>query len=230
MPTKRKWNGCDYDGKAPGGKRTGGGADQNSRECPMAYPTSAFENDAQRKALRSKGERATSNRKNGEEGTGIGVGDFFPEVWLFNDFNICMDELIKGIASEFDAPFGHRLAFPRYFLVCWSPAGVFHALSQSLCECTRCGLRPMIKKSSKNEEFTWAPLGAPTSRKGWVGGGTHPKGKLPRGTNRKRQSHPFSGSLLKTSVDGEVIEANSANFLVITVQSTIPVYGDQIAF
>lgn len=28
-PTKRKGNGGDSDGKAPGGKRTGGGADQN---------------------------------------------------------------------------------------------------------------------------------------------------------------------------------------------------------
>ncbi|KAL3096161.1 hypothetical protein niasHT_029197 [Heterodera trifolii] len=93
MPTKRKWNGCDSDEKASEGKCIGRGADQNGRECPMAYPTSAFENDAQRKALRSKGERATSNRKNGEEGTGIGVGDFFPEVWLFNNFNIGMDGL-----------------------------------------------------------------------------------------------------------------------------------------
>lgn len=121
----------------------------------MAYPTSAFENDAQRngrhlsgsltllidhlkdvKALRSKGGK-DEQPKNGEEGTEIGVRDFFPEVWLFNDFNIglilcwhflhlLIDRLnvkhgrVKGIAFEFDAPFDHRMAFPRHFLVCGS--------------------------------------------------------------------------------------------------------------
>ncbi|KAL3082932.1 hypothetical protein niasHS_010734 [Heterodera schachtii] len=82
------------------------------------------------KALRSKGGKDDEQPKNGEEGTEIGVRDFFPEVWLFNDFNIGMDGSKELRLNS--TP--HSVTEWHFLATFWSAgrSGVCHSPSQSL--------------------------------------------------------------------------------------------------